>query len=190
MARVFVDTNVLFPFSVMDLLLALTEDAVHEVIWTDALLDEWEEVIVGNYRRSAESAASVTAAIRAFFPESKVERDDYQHLIEQMPGADPDDHEHMAAAVAGGAATVITRDQKDFPESPLAERGVRVMEPDAYLCELTDEVPDQVAATVVRLAAEKQRPPKTPDDLLANLQHAGVPRFSDKVRVLLADQST
>lgn len=66
MARVFVDTNVLFPFSVMDLLLALTEDAVHEVIWTDALLDEWEEVIVGNYRRSAESAASVTATIRAF----------------------------------------------------------------------------------------------------------------------------
>jgi hypothetical protein len=30
-ARVFVDTNVLFPFSVMDLMLALTEDAVHEV---------------------------------------------------------------------------------------------------------------------------------------------------------------
>ncbi|MEV4618894.1 hypothetical protein AB0J74_09350 [Asanoa sp. NPDC049573] len=40
MARVFVDTNVLFPFSVMDLMLALTEDAVHELVWTDALLAE------------------------------------------------------------------------------------------------------------------------------------------------------
>jgi hypothetical protein len=29
MARVFVDTNVLFPFSVMDVMLALTEDSVH-----------------------------------------------------------------------------------------------------------------------------------------------------------------
>jgi hypothetical protein len=48
---------------------------VHEVIWTDALLDEWEEVIVGDHRRSAESAAAVTASIRAFFPESKVERE-------------------------------------------------------------------------------------------------------------------
>ena len=72
----------LFPFSVMDLLLALTEDAVHEVIWTDALLDEWEEVIVGDHRRSAESAASVTAAIRAFFPRarwnaSQLAADDY-----------------------------------------------------------------------------------------------------------------
>ncbi|WP_255495185.1 MULTISPECIES: hypothetical protein [unclassified Nocardiopsis] len=35
MARVCVDTNVLFPFSVMDLVLALTEDMVHEVHWTD-----------------------------------------------------------------------------------------------------------------------------------------------------------
>jgi predicted nucleic acid-binding protein len=190
MARVFVDTNVLFPFSVMDLLLGLTEDAVHEVIWTDALLNEWEEVIVRDHRRSAESAASVTAAIRAFFPESKVERDDYQHLIGEMSGADPDDHEHMAAAVAGGAAAILTRNRKHFPEEPLAERGVRVMDPDDYLCELTDEVPDEVAATVVRLAAEKQRPPKTPDDLLGSLRHAGVPRFSDKVRVLLAEQST
>ena len=37
MARIFVDTNVLFPYSVMDLMLALTEDAVHEVIWTETL---------------------------------------------------------------------------------------------------------------------------------------------------------
>ena len=29
MARIFVDTNVLFPFSVMDLLLALSEDGIH-----------------------------------------------------------------------------------------------------------------------------------------------------------------
>lgn len=39
-ARVFVDANVLYPFSVMDLLLALTEDGIHDVLWTEELLDE------------------------------------------------------------------------------------------------------------------------------------------------------
>jgi hypothetical protein len=29
-ARVFLDTNVLFPFSLMDFMLALTEDEIHE----------------------------------------------------------------------------------------------------------------------------------------------------------------
>jgi hypothetical protein len=78
-----------------------------------------------------------------------------------MPGNDPDDREHMAAAIAGGAAVILTRNPKDFPSAPLAERGVRVMDPDAYLCELVRELPDEVANTIVRLAAEKQRPPKT-----------------------------
>ncbi len=35
MNRIFADTNVLFPFSVMDLLLALSEDGLHELIWTE-----------------------------------------------------------------------------------------------------------------------------------------------------------
>src|SRR6185437_14861264 len=39
-SRVFIDTNVLFPFAVMDLMLALSEDSVHHVMWSDRLLDE------------------------------------------------------------------------------------------------------------------------------------------------------
>lgn len=50
MARVFVDTNVLYPFSVMDLMLGLTEDAIHEILWTETLLKEWERVIVRSGR--------------------------------------------------------------------------------------------------------------------------------------------
>jgi len=61
------DTNVLFPFSVMDLMLALTEDSVHEIVWSQRLLSEWERVIVREQHRSADSAAAVTRAIRRFF---------------------------------------------------------------------------------------------------------------------------
>jgi hypothetical protein len=71
MSKVFVDTNVLFPFSVMDLMLALTEDGVHEVLWTQASLAEWERVIVRAQRRSAASAAAITAAVREHFADSE-----------------------------------------------------------------------------------------------------------------------
>jgi predicted nucleic acid-binding protein len=80
MGRVFIDTNVLFPFSIMDLMLALTEDSVHEVIWSQALLAEWERVIVREQRRSAASAAAVTAAIREFFPECEVPEPAYAQV--------------------------------------------------------------------------------------------------------------
>ncbi|MGH9186268.1 MAG: PIN domain-containing protein, partial [Acidimicrobiales bacterium] len=54
--------------------------------------------------------------------------------------------------------------------------------PDAYLCALADEFPDEVEATIVRLAAEKQRPPKTALELVDDLAHAGIERFAAKVR--------
>src|SRR5262245_24850839 len=98
MARVFVDTNVLFPFSIMDLMLSLTEDGIHEVLWTDALLEEWERVIVREHYRSRESAASITAAIRGFFADSQIPESRYAHLVDGMPSSDPDDRHHMAAA--------------------------------------------------------------------------------------------
>ncbi|WP_329384153.1 PIN domain-containing protein [Streptomyces sp. NBC_01351] len=100
--RVFVDTNVLFPFSVMDLMLALTEDSVHEVVWSERLLAEWERVIVREGRRSAESAGAITRAIREYFGDCEVAESDYAHMVDQMPGADPDDRYHAAAAWAAG----------------------------------------------------------------------------------------
>ncbi|MDY7106481.1 MAG: PIN domain-containing protein [Actinomycetota bacterium] len=188
MRRVLADTNVLFPFSVMDLLLALSEDGLHEVIWTEALLDEWEEVIVREQRRTRETAASVTAAIREFFPDAEVERSEYQHLVSEMTGPDATDHQHMAAAVARRPCTILTKNAPDFPPEPLAAHGVRVADPDDYLSELADEWPDEVAAAVVRLASEKQRPARSPHDLADALERAGVPRFAERLRKLLAER--
>jgi len=114
----------------MDLLLALTEDGVHQVLWTDELLDEWERVIVREHHRSAETAASVTAAIREFFADCRIEREQYADIIAQMPGDDPDDHPHMAAAVAARVDALVTANLADLPAGPLSQHGVRVVGPD------------------------------------------------------------
>jgi predicted nucleic acid-binding protein len=185
MARVFVDTNVLFPFSIMDLMLALTEDGIHEVIWTETLLAEWERVIVREHHRSAESAASITAAIREFFSESQIAEADYVSQVDAMPGSDPDDRRHMAAAVTGQAHVIVTWNRADFPAAPLAAFGLRVADPDTYLGELLNELPQEVADTVVRLAGEKRRPPKSPSDLASELAKAGVPNFAERLRTVL-----
>lgn len=101
-SKVFVDANVLSPFSVMDLLLALTEDGIHDVLWTAELLDEWERVIVRSGRRSPDAAAGITATIREFFADTRIPPESYRHLVPEVGGRDPDDDVHMAAAVAGG----------------------------------------------------------------------------------------
>lgn len=183
MHRVFVDTSVLFPFSVMDLFLALTENGIHEVLWTDELLDEWERVIVLKHRRSAESAASITATIREWFADSRIDPTTYSG--DDMPGPDPDDHIHSAAAIAAGASALITWDSAGFPVGALAERGLRVVDPDRYLGELFDEFPDEVVATIIEIARGKTRPPMTADDVLNALERAGLSTFPALVRTRL-----
>jgi len=183
--RTFIDTNVLFPFSVMDLMLALTEDGIHTVLWSDPLLNEWERVIVRSGRRSGEAASAITSAIRQHFPDGYVPTADFAHLIDRMPGDDPDDRIHMAAAIGGAATHLVTYNLTDFPTAALARCGVTVIDPDAYLLMLLAESCEEVLATVDRLAAEKRRPPMTTDDLLGRLEKAGVSQFAARARMFV-----
>lgn len=179
--RVFADTGVLFPFSVMDLLLALTEDGVHELVWTDDLLAEWERVIVREHQRSADTAASVTAAIREHFGDLRIGAAP-PNLVAKMPGADPDDHVHSAAAVNAGIDILLTWDTAGFPAAELAALGLRVADPDAYLVQLLDEAPAEVSTAVRTVARSKTRPPLTVDQILDRLAAAGVPDFAGRMR--------
>jgi predicted nucleic acid-binding protein len=179
--RVFVDTSALFPFSVMDLFLALTEDAVHQVLWTDELLEEWERVIVREQRRSSDTAASVVAAIRDTFEDCRIDPSRYRHLVDSMPGADPDDHPHAAAAVGAGVDALITHDSPGFPVDAMAALGVRVVDPDTYLVELLDEESVEVTATLMRIAKEKTRPAMSPQDVLEALRRAGLDEFPRRI---------
>lgn len=166
----------------MDLFLALSEDGVHQVLWTDELLQEWERVIVREQRRTPETALSVTAAIREFFANCRILPETYAHLVDQMPGNDPDDHVHMAAAVAAGVDVIITANRSDFPTGPLRKLGVEVTGPDAYLAELFEDLPSEVTGVVLRIAGERTRPPMTPSDLLTARRGAGLHAFPDRIQ--------
>ncbi|MEU9834689.1 PIN domain-containing protein [Streptosporangium sp. NPDC048047] len=186
MARVFVDTNVLFPFSLMDLMLALAEDAVHTVVWSDHLLEEWERVIVRERHRSTHAAVRISTAIREFFADTRVDEDDYKHLLDQMDGPDLDDRHHMAAAIAGRAQTLVTWNLSDFPVSFLGRYGLTVTDPDAYLCSLFGRHPGEVTGVLSRMAAGKRRPPMTVLDIADALDRAGTSAFARLVRGHLA----
>jgi hypothetical protein len=92
---------------------------------------------------------------------------------------------HIAAAVASNAAVIVTWNRADFPAQPLARLGLRIADPDTYLQDLLAEVPDEVVATVVRLADEKRNPPRTPLDLNQSLAKAGLPGFATTLDPLL-----
>lgn len=181
MERIYPDTNVLFPMTIMDLLLSMAEDFHHDIIWTDYLLAEWERVIIRDKRRTPEQATAITNAIRDAFAGGRVAPGAYESLISSVPGPDDDDRVHGAAAIAGRATVLVTENTRHFDAEFLRTHGVAVETAETYLLRRLAEAPDMLVNTVRRLVELKRRPPWTMDDYVQRLERAGVGRFADAI---------
>jgi hypothetical protein len=127
--RVFLDTNVLYPISIADLLLRLGDVALHAIVWSEDLLTEVKRVLVEDKGLTSAQAAYFCRCVREEFADDEVRREDYEHLVDTMTGKDPGDHAHAAAARVA-ATVLLTFNVDDFPEQDMG--GVRVMTPDDY----------------------------------------------------------
>lgn len=180
--RVLPDTNVCYPMSLLDLVLRLDEAELHEIVWTEDLLDELARKWVEKGARSAEAAAKVCGDIRSTFVGQDVPRDKYEHLVDSMPGNDSDDHTHAAAAVVRAPCVILTNNVKDFPAEPLAARGVLVRRPDEHLTVLFDQHPDELISIVREMSADRTDPPMTANEIVDALERAGVVELAARMR--------
>jgi len=117
--RVFIETSELFPFTIMDVLLTLSEGFLFTWVWTDEFLDEWEKVIVREGKRTPESAASVAAAVRTHFSRYRIDPAVYRDKITDDLSPDPDDRMLAAAAIYGDVDVLLTRNLKHLRTKPV-----------------------------------------------------------------------
>ncbi|XPP27941.1 MAG: PIN domain-containing protein [Leucobacter sp.] len=185
MQRVFIDTSELFPFTIMDVLLSLSQDFLFTWVWTDELLDEWAQVIVREGVRTLESARSVTSAVRTHFGRYRIAPELYQDRVTNDLSPDPGDRLHAAACIYGDVDVLLTRNVKDFRAPAVAHAGVQVMTSDAFLCALLTHRHQQVVESFTRAANAKKNPPMTTAELAEMIAKAGAPRFAQLLRPYL-----
>lgn len=99
---------------------------------------------------------------------------------------DKDDRHVVAAAVRGGADTIVTANLSDFPSAVLNPLGLEAIHPDDFLLDRLDLSPATVLAVIREQASDTRRPPLTCHDLIAVLGRAGVPEFAAEVRRLIS----
>ena len=95
-----------------------------------------------------------------------------------MPGSDPDDHVHAAAAVARAPVTLLTNNLRDFPKAPLAERGVTVSRPDDFFVVLASLHLTDLKQVLRHMAAARRQPRMTESEVLDALVRSGLPKFT------------
>jgi predicted nucleic acid-binding protein len=183
--RVFIDTSELFPFTIMDVLLTLSEDLLFTWVWTDEVLDESVRVIVREGHRTPESASSVAAAVRTHFGHCRIDPGLYRDKITEDLSPDPNDRLHAAAAIHGDVAMLLTRNTKHLRTRPVLAAGVDVITSDDFLADLIKRRRRSVVESFTRAAAGKKSPPITAPELADKIAAAGAPTFAARLRPLL-----
>ena len=119
--------------------------------------------------------------MRQAFPDQRIE-------IDQVPAnvdlstltADPGDQHVCALVLAGHADLLLTFDQGYVSES-LAEHGIRVLTPDAFLDATLRDNPD-ATISATQAQAEAWGGGRPIDELLDAIQRAGATVFASNIR--------
>jgi predicted nucleic acid-binding protein len=168
MARVFLDTCVLFPPRLRALVLGLADKDLFTPVWSAGVSAEWAHLCA---RRDPETAAALPALLSrmaARWPDSTAPRG----TPELMDLPDPNDAHILAAAIAGRAQIIVTLNLRDFPARALGPHGLRAEHPDGFALNHWLSHPAAVTQTLAQVW-----PGLTAPDLRRALKKSGLPRL-------------
>lgn len=145
--RVLIDTCVLYPTVMREVVLGCSAHGLFEARWSDRILEEWKRAVVKLGPGAEAIARGEIAVLGAKFPNAIVPFHAGHEQRLWLP--DANDIHVFASAVAGSCDAIMTVNRKDFPQNLLAEGGINRVDPDNFLLDLM-----QQDEAVVRHVAE------------------------------------
>ena len=179
---VVLDSCVLYPASLRDLLLTLAALDAYDIVWTEEILEEVRRNVIADHPGiDPETFTSHTlGAMRSAFPEAIVT--DYQSLTPMLDN-DPKDRHVAAAAISVSASAIVTINIADFSSTMLDEAGIKVLTPGEFIEGLLDEEAGIVIAAVEHLSQRWTRPTRSISEILDLLtRHPTMGQVIDRLR--------
>lgn len=174
------DACILYSAILRDLFMWLTIRLAFQPKWTERIHAEWMENLLQNRPDLTRARLERTRDLM-----NRWGRDwrvpDHEALIDTLILPDSDDRHVLAAAVASKAASIVTFNLSDFPESVLEPLGIRAIHPDPFLCDLLDKDPALFVAAVHDQLDALRNPPHTFDDLLGKFRLEHIVKLIDKL---------
>ncbi|MEM1262830.1 MAG: PIN domain-containing protein [Pseudomonadota bacterium] len=181
-----VDACVLFSPLKRNVILSLAEAELFRVRWSDEILDETEKataefLLQRECPDSRERARRAREAMEAAFEDAKV--DGYESIAGEL-GELPDegDRHVIAAAVRCRADIIVTENIKDFPNELLGKYCIEAKTADEFIADAIDLNSALAISAVRRMRNRLNRPEKTPEKLLLDLEKIGLTQTADQLR--------
>lgn len=180
------DTDVLFPPTLRDLLLYTAEAGVFRLYWSATILEELRRNLVRVVGLSEDVAARRVRWMADAFPDAMVPVNPERAA---RLANDPKDRHVLAVAVEAGASVIVTRNVRHFPAEALEPHGVEAWPPDTFLSHLLRERRQEMLDVVRFYAGILTAPPRSPAELLVDLARH-TPSFAEAAQASLEGRWT
>lgn len=177
--RILIDTCVLFPTVMREILMGAAKAGLFEPIWSERILEEWARAARKLGPTGEAQARAEIALLRADWPAA--ERKAAPHVAARLWLPDDDDIHVLAVAVDASADMLMTVNAKDFPRGTLMDEGIVRLEPDGYLMQLWAENPDKIEAVAREVLKTAREMSGQAWDLRSLLKKARLPRLAKAI---------
>lgn len=175
------DACVLYPFHLRNVLIQCAFDGLVAARWTDDIHAEWIRNLAANSPGTPVARFETTRdMMKAVLPDANVAN--HRSLIPSLSLPDPDDRHVLAAAIAGGAETIVTWNLKDFPAPQIAPHGIAAVSPDAFLSALHRAYPKALLRSIARARENLRRTTPSVTEFVDALERHGLVAFTSILR--------
>lgn len=171
--RLVLDACVLYPTILREILIAVAARGGFVPLWSERILGEWQHAAARLGTEGALIASGEITLLRAHWPSAVIPADPALEARLSLP--DPADCHVLAAAITGGADTVVTLNLRDFPRREL--EGLRALSPDDLLMDLWLGDSATVEHAVAEVQARSEAISGQPRPLRPLLKRAKLPRL-------------
>lgn len=179
---VVLDTNVIYPLGIRDLLFWFAHFELYTVKWSEHIFDEWKRIMM-RQGVSIEEATRRVERAKLAFPDAQVHN--YQSLVEYLTLPDKNDCHVMAAAIKANANLIVTNNLKDFPTDYLATFGLNAKTADDFLTDIIDLNHEQAVAAFREMVLCRKNPKQDEFTALSSLRRSGLKGTADYLHALL-----
>ena len=176
------DACVLYQLAIADSLISIAVTGLFAAKWTQKIEEEWIESLEKNRPDLKGKLATRRDSMREAVPDWEISEAAWNSIASSLTLPDPNDVHVLAAAIAGHADCIVTRNQRDFPASIMDVHGIDILDPDEFIINQWDLENVPVMAAFKGMRARRKKPTESVEDFALTLEKNGLPATAQKIR--------
>jgi len=176
------DACVLYQLAIADSLMSIAVTGLFAAKWTQKIEDEWIKSLEKNRPDLKGKLATRRDSMREAVPDWEISEAAWNSIASSLTLPDPNDVHVLAAAIAGHADCIVTRNQQDFPANIMDVHGIDILDPDEFIINQWDLENVPVMAAFKSMRSRRKKPTETVEDFALTLEKNGLPATAQKIR--------